>query len=133
MATSDLYDLKPSYPFRPVKVIGKSWDRATQSETLVYTEPPEGYYIQASPRSGSTGVELAALERREVVLDCRLVKTPEGTPLKLPEWVTAEHVFTLELRGRTGTASIMARPDSQITEVADELGPTFQAVWSYHD
>lgn len=134
MATSDLAELGDLLPFRPVKTAtAPVYNPETQTNDFPESTPPEGYFIQAKITSRGAQAEAEGLERRQFPLTCRLVKTPEGTPLELPPGFDASYRFPLTFLGREGVAEPVPLPSTQMAEIRDELGPVFHAVWRFND
>jgi hypothetical protein len=63
-------------------------------------------------------------------LACRVVRSPPGKPLRLPDDFRAGSTFPLTFLGKTGTARITAEPDAQHPLEAKKLGAMFYAHWT---
>jgi len=70
------------------------------------------------------------VDPKKALYECRVVKSPAGKPLRLPEEMRAGTTFALELVGQAGTAKIVPVPDAQHPTEAKILGQVFFAEWT---
>jgi hypothetical protein len=68
----------------------------------------------------------------KALYECRVVKSPTGKPLRLPNVMRAGSTFALELVGKAGTAEIVSVPDPQHPTETKKLGQIFFAEWTSH-
>ena len=126
ISTSLLYGTPPSYTLTVRR------DKVYDPETGKYTEPPGepvSFEVQLNESTRQAGTERQGLETETMLLDGRIVKTPEGTPLEFPEGVKAGDTFALTLLGKSGELTLLPTPDEQGPEERRARGRIFQATF----
>jgi hypothetical protein len=74
--------------------------------------------------------ERPGVDQSKALYECRVVRSPIGKPLRLPEGMRAGSTFALELVGSQGTAKIVPVPDPQHPTEVKKLGQVFFAEWT---
>ncbi len=135
MARSPLYKTQTRYPL-PVPTSAPAtpvYNPETQEfETPSAPAPPELFEIHATQQQNRGTPEQPGVDPRQALYECRVVKSPTGKPLRLPEGMHAGSAFDLELVGRKGRAEIVPVPDPQHPIEAKKLGQIFFAEWTSH-
>lgn len=65
-----------------------------------------------------------------MTLECRVVKSPPGRPLRLPDAFQAGKTFPLTFLGKPGEVKITPEPDAQHPLEAKKLGQVFVGLWT---
>ncbi len=114
----------PSAPTRPVYDPDKGGYRWPEPRGVSVTFE---VFLEQGSRNSPT--EQPGLEEGETLLDGRVVRTPDGTPLEFPAEVKAGTTFDLTLFGTKGTLKLLPTPDAQGPAERAVRGRTFQAAF----
>jgi hypothetical protein len=99
-------------------------------ETPDVPTPLDLYEIHATQQQHRGATERPGLDPSKALYECRVVKSPTGRPLKLPDVMRAGSTFALELVGKAGTAEIVSVPDPQHPTETKKMGQIFFAEWT---